>query len=61
MPGKFSSVVKTLSENLLISVYVTLLKWTDQELGSAWLERGAVAAAQHPSHGYRLHIYDGHN
>ena len=61
-PGKFSSVVKTLSENLPISVYVTLLK-TDQELGSAWLERDfePVTAARNPLHGYRLLILDGHN
>ena len=37
--------------------------WTDQELGSKWLERDfePATAARNPSGGYRLLILDGHN
>ncbi|KZP14232.1 CENP-B protein, partial [Athelia psychrophila] len=37
--------------------------WTDQELGSAWLERDfePFTAAKNKSQGYRLLILDGHN
>jgi hypothetical protein len=37
--------------------------WTDQELGSKWLERDfePETAAQNESNGFRLLILDGHN
>lgn len=37
--------------------------WTDQELGSAWLEHDfePVTAARNKSGGYQLLILDGHN
>lgn len=49
--------------SLLRSISVSPKGWTDQELGSAWLQRDfePETAARNKTNGYRLLILDGHN